>query len=381
MESFLNRYRNITVLLLTILAQLVLLSLQVKNDQDVGFIRSWTVTAVSPLAKLADAVRGGSIGFVRDYIRLHDSDAENRRLQQEVDNQKLQIVFLQNQLNTADRAKALQLFQAKVPSKTLAASVIMTGLGTNSMVFVDRGSGSGVMRGMGVLTADGILGKVTAAYLTASQVQLVTDPEFAAGVISGKNHARGTLKGYDGHLCKVDYVAFDDKVEPGDWFYTSGDDRMFPSGFPVGIVKSVQPGQPFKEIMLEPSGMFRGLEDVLIVLDSVHQEIPDTPPGNQPVYVAPAPPASGDAEIATPAAQGVAAGTDADRLKAAYKAAGDAQGHTFGEDAPHSKPPDFTKLAGPGAATKSTAPANPPATKGTAATKSTAPPVQPGGGQ
>jgi rod shape-determining protein MreC len=368
MESFLNRYRNITVLLLAILAQLVLLSLQVKNDQDVRFIRLWTVTAVSPLAKLVDALRGGTIGFVRDYIRLHDSDADNRRLQQQVDRQKLEIVFLKNQLNTADRAQALQLFQARIPSKTLPSSVIMMGLGTNSMVFVDQGSSSGVMRGMGVLTPDGILGKVTAAYLASSQVLLVTDPEFAAGVVSGKNHARGTLKGYDGHLCKVDYVAFEDKVEPGDWFYTSGDDRMFPSGFPVGFVKSVQPGQPFKEITLQPSGLARGLEDVLIVLDAVHQEIPDTPPGSQPVYVAP-PATGGDTGIAAPAPQGAAAGTDADRLKAAYKSSGDAQGHTFGEDAPHSKPPDFTKLPGAGAGPAAKAPTLPnpaPAAKDTA---------------
>jgi rod shape-determining protein MreC len=218
------------------------------------------------------------------------------------------------------------------------------------------------------------LGKVTAAYLTSSQVLLVTDPEFAAGVVSGKNHARGTLKGYNGQLCKVDYVAFEDKVEPGDWFYTSGDDRMFPSGFPVGVVKSVQPGQPFKEITLEPSGLARGLEDVLIVLDSVHQEIPDTPPGRQPVYVAPPPPTTGDAETPTPAPQGVTAGTEADRLKAAYKASGDAQGHTFGEDAPHSKPPDFTKLPGAGMGPAAKAPA--PATKDTAPEQK-----RPGGGQ
>jgi hypothetical protein len=113
---------------------------------------------------------------------------------------------------------------------------------------------------------------------------------------------------------------------------------------------------------------------VLIVLDAVHQEIPDTPPGSQPVYVAPPPPTTGDAEVATPAAQGAAAGTEADRLKAAYKASGDAQGHTFGEDAPHSKPPDFTKLPGTG-----TGPAAKPAAP---ATKDTAPASKrPGGGQ
>ena len=35
MESLLNRYRNITVLLMVLCAQLVLLAVQVKNDQDV----------------------------------------------------------------------------------------------------------------------------------------------------------------------------------------------------------------------------------------------------------------------------------------------------------------------------------------------------------
>ena len=68
MESFLNRYRNITVLLLVIFAQLVLLAVQVKNDQDVRFIRVWTVTAVTPVARMLEGLRGGSVGFVRNYI-------------------------------------------------------------------------------------------------------------------------------------------------------------------------------------------------------------------------------------------------------------------------------------------------------------------------
>ncbi|MGE5071154.1 MAG: hypothetical protein ACM3KJ_10985, partial [Bacillota bacterium] len=71
MEGFLNRYRNITVLLLVILAQLVLLAVQVKNSQDVSMIRMWTVTAVTPLARILEGFRGGSVGFVRNYILLH----------------------------------------------------------------------------------------------------------------------------------------------------------------------------------------------------------------------------------------------------------------------------------------------------------------------
>jgi rod shape-determining protein MreC len=338
MENFFNRYRNPTVLLLVIFAQLLLLAFQVKNDQDVRIIRVWTVSAVTPFARVVEWMRGGSIGFVRDYILLHDTHEENRRLQAEVDRLKLENNFLKNELNTADRAKALSVFQTHTPSKTLAANVIGTGAGSNSkVVFVDRGSAAGVQKGMAVVTPDGIVGKVIAAYPTASEVLLITDPDFAAGVVSQKTLVHGTLKGQGTPMCKVDYVAPEEKLAPGDWLYTSGDDRIFPRGLPVGVVKVVRPGQPFQEVYAEPMGMQRGLEDVLILIEGVHQVIPDEPIASQPVYLAPPVPAS-DLQASTTQ---IAAGTDADKLRSQYKVIGDAQNHKFGEGGVGEKPANF----------------------------------------
>jgi rod shape-determining protein MreC len=338
METFLNRYRNVTVLLLVIFGQLVLLAVQVKNDQDVRMIRLWTVSAITPAARVAEWVRGGTIGFVRNYILLHDTQETNRRLQAEVGRLKIENDFLRNQLNTADRAKALALFQESTPSRTLAATVIGTGAGSNSkVVFVDRGSSAGVERGMAVVTPDGIVGKVIAAYPTASEVLLITDPDFAAGVISQKTMVRGTLKGQGTPMCKVDYVPSEEKLQVGDWFYTSGDDRVFPRGLPVGVIRIVRPGQPFQEIYVEPSGIQRGLEDVLIVIEGVHQAIPNEPPSGQPVYIAPSTPTS-DLQATAPMPT---AETAADKLRAQYKAIGDAQNHKFGESGVGEKPANF----------------------------------------
>src|SRR5690349_15816839 len=345
MESFLSRYRNITVLLLVIFAQLVLLAVQVRNDQDVRMIRVWTVTAVTPLARVMEWFRGGSIGFVRDYILLHDTHEENRRLQSELDKFKVENNFLKNELNMAERAKALAVFQGHTPSKTVAANIIGSGAGTNSKVlFTDRGSTSGVQRGMAVVSPDGIVGTVIESYPTASEILLITDPDFAAGVVTQKTAIRGTLKGQGTPLCKVDYVPFEEKINIGDWFYTSGDDRVFPRGFPVGIVKAVHPGQPFQEILVEPSGMHRGLEDVLILLEGVHQIIPNEQTSSQPIYIAPAAPGP----AATPVDTGTPGGTEADKLRARYKLIGDAQGHKFGEGPPGTKPPDFNITLKPG---------------------------------
>lgn len=364
MESFLNRYRHITVLLLVICAQLVLLAIQVKNDQDVRFIRVWTITAVTPVARFVETLRGGSTGFFNDYISLHDTNAENRRLKEEIGRLKLENIFLKNEISTADRAKALQIFQLATPSKTLAANVIAIAPGSDSkVVTVNRGSLSGVERGMAVVTPDGIVGKVTEAYPTASLVQLITDPEFAAGVISQKNQVRGTLKGQGTPNCKVDYVATEEKVEPGEWFYTSGDDRIFPRGFPVGIVRSVHNGTNFKEILVDPVGVQHGVEDVLIILQGVHQEIPENAPANQPVYLTPSvpsgAPAPGSAGVQPPAAPAVS--TEADKIRNMYKAIGEAQSHTFGEGLPGSKPPDFNIKLPPAGTVQPAPPAAPAA--------------------
>ena len=348
MESLFNRYRNIASLLLVILAQLVLLAVQVKNDQDVRLIRVWSVTAVTPLARLLEGARSSTLGFLREYVFLRTAQEENQRLRNERDKLKMENQFLKAELSSAEMAKALSTFQSKTPSKTLASRVIMMDSGANSkVVFVDRGSISGVRRGMGVVTPDGIVGKVLAVYPTASQIQLVTDTEFAAGVVSQKSHVKGTLRGQGDNTSKVDFVPSEQKVEEGEWFYTSGDDRIFPRGFPAGVVRTVHPGSNFKEILIEPSGLRHGLEAMLILLEGVHQEVPQLETSQTPLYLGPAPPPDPRASEQTPNNTREPSGTAADRLLQRYKAIGAAQSHTFGTGAPGSKPPDFNMTLPP----------------------------------
>jgi len=359
METLLSRYRNITVLLLVLFAQLILLAYQVKNDSDVRMIRVWAVTAVTPLARTIEGARGGTSGFLQNYIVLRDTRAENEKMRTELGRLKLENQFLKTELETADRAKALEAFQAKTPSKMVGARVIATAAGgSNTAVFVDRGSASGVQKGMAVVTPDGIVGKVLAAYPTASQVLLVTDPSFAAGVVSQKNHVRGILKGMGHGTCRVDYVQNEEKVETGEWFYTSGDDRIFPKGMPAGQVTAARAGSSFQDITLEPSGIANGIEEVLIILEGVHQEIPEFKAAAAPIYLAPPPaPAAGDKTAAAPTGgpnNTPALATDADRLREQYKEIGDAQGHKFGDNPPGTKAVDFNVKPGekPAAAAK-----------------------------
>jgi rod shape-determining protein MreC len=364
MDFFLSRYRHLTVLLIVITAQLLLIAYQVKSSKDIPLIRVWAVTAVTPVEQGLELVRRYTWGFVEDYFVLLGVRSQNEKLRSENGQLKIENNYLKSELSTADRARALSVFQARSPSRTVAARVIGNGTGANSkVVFVDRGSTSGVESGMAVVTPDGIVGKVVDAYPTASLVMLITDPTFAAGVVSQKNRVHGTLKGQGHAECLVDYVQNEEHVDIGEWFYTSGDDRIFPKGFPVGQVTAAPNGKTFKAIYVSPSGMQGGAEEVLIVLQGVHQEVPGGEIASPAYTILPAP-----TEAATQTPEGApqpgALATDADRLRAIYKDVGIAQKHTYGEGAPGTKPPDFSKIPSihgapaPGVAPPATPPAN-----------------------
>ena len=358
MESIFHRYRNIIVLLIVIFAQLVLLAWQVKSDSDVPMVRVWAVTAVAPVAGAIEVLRNGTTGFFTNYFELRNARQQSRQLRTEVEQLRLENQLLKNDLASAQRAESLAGFQAHNPSKMIGARVIgaTQGIGTKS-VLIDRGTQSGVRRGMAVVTPDGIVGSVIAVFPFDSQVRTITDPGFAAGVESQKNHVHGVLKGLGTSSTRVDFVPVGQKVEVGEMFYTSGEDRIFPKGLPVGKVTSVREESSFQDITVQPAGTESAPEEVLVIIDPVHQAIPDATPGDAPVFLAPDVPPDGAQEI------GGTGLTAADKLRDEYKKIGDAQKHTFGVGAPGTLPPNFNlKVPGVNAPAESGAAAAPSAT-------------------
>lgn len=333
MELLVNRYRNVTILAIALAAQLFLLAYQVKSRQEVRSIRVWAVTGVMPLARLLDVLHANTFGLISEYASLVKAREETRKLQDRVSKLQMENQFLRNDLSTADRARVLALFQARTPSKTVAAHVTGRGPDNSKVVFVDRGANDGVKKNMPVVTSDGIVGRVGAAYPSFSQVVLLIDTNFKAGVISQKHRIPGTLKGQGHSTCLVDYIQNQEKLEVGDWFFTSGDDLIFPKGMPVGQVKSTREGKMFfQEVHLVPSGLQKGLEEVLIVLDGVHQPLPDsqTVQAQQPHLMQPPPAEQNTSSGASRVIRGGVVETDADQVVDRYRRIGIVQGHPYG---------------------------------------------------
>ncbi len=145
---------------------------------------------------------------------------------------------------------------------------------------------------MAVVTPDGIVGKVVDAYPTASLVMLITDPTFAAGVISQKNRVHGTLKGQGQAKCLVDYVQNEEKVETANGSTPPATIAFSATAFPWARSPASTMARPSRKFTSRRVAMQGGVEEVLIMLQGVHQQIPDGEVATPGYKILRAPPAS-----------------------------------------------------------------------------------------
>ena len=277
MENLLTRHRNVTILVAVLFAEVVGLAVQVKRTADTDstrLIRVWTVSAVTPLEKVFAAAQGSISGAWHNYFYLRGVRAQNRKLQDEIEQLRLQQVRLAEDAGQARRLQRLLGFKEQFIAKTLPAQVIgSSGSDMSRVVYIDKGEGDGVRQDMAVITADGVVGKILRVFPTSSQVLLINDPSSGVGAILEKSRLQGVIKGTANGEVVLEKMMSDERVEPGDQLLTSGGDQIFPKGLPIGTVKSVSPGRDvFLKIRVKPAAQLNQLEEVLVITQVVERQ-------------------------------------------------------------------------------------------------------------
>jgi len=263
-----SRHKSLFLLAGVVLLQILLLAVQIRRDSQGRLIRVWTVGAVTPFERAGATGVGGIRGAWRHYFALQNTSRENDRLRHENDTLKLELNQLQSKAAEADRLGMLLSFrQSHQNISMVAARVIGTSADTASQtLYLDRGERDGIHRNMGVITPDGVVGKIIESYRDASQVLLLTDKDSGVGAMLAESRIQSPVGGVGEPLLTMKYVANDDVVNIGDRVVTSGMDRIFPRDLPVGTVTQIKAGNPFKQIRLRPAANLERLEEVVVLL-------------------------------------------------------------------------------------------------------------------
>jgi rod shape-determining protein MreC len=291
-----SRHRSLFLLIGVVLLQVLLLAVQIKRDSQSRLIRVWTVSAVSPVQRSG----AWGVGKIRDtwrhYFALSDTARQNEQLTRENGTLKLEIMQLQSKSAEADRLAALLNFkqkQAKVPM--VVARVIGSSADANSnTIYIDQGQRDGIRRNMGVITPEGVVGKVIESYRDASLILLLTDRDSGVGAMIADSRIQSPVGGTGEPLLNMKYVGNDDDVAVGSRVVTSGMDRIFPKDLPVGVITQVKPGGQYKQIRVKPSASLEKLEEVIVLLTTdpvVLKQEPAPQAGNSS-----APPAPGNSK-------------------------------------------------------------------------------------
>jgi len=257
-----------TVLGVAVVLHLVLISVQVNTATGIPIFRALTFGTFSEVQRMITGAVTGVEELWSGYFALRGVNDENAALRQQL--QDLQIKLQEERAlaqRTEDLRQLLELRQ-RAELETTAAEIIAAGASPEfRTVTIDKGTRDRVDADMAVLSPSGVVGRVILPSARAAKVQLLIDRNAAAGAIIERSRAQGVVVGAGGETLRMDYVPGTADVKAGDLVVTSGIDGIYPKGFVIGTVETVERGPgSYHEIRVSPAVDFSRLEEVLVVL-------------------------------------------------------------------------------------------------------------------
>jgi rod shape-determining protein MreC len=262
------RQRSGYLFLVVTLGQILLISAQVNSKSGVPVIESVTFGVFSEVQR---GLSGGFLGIRRvwsGYIGLRHLKVENDALKRDL---AAAQVSVQEQRALADRTRGLERLlelREHLTLNTVAAQIIGAAATPDFRTLtIDKGTRDGVRGDMSVIAPAGIVGRLVVPSRRSAKVQLLIDRNAAAGAIIERTRAQGVVVGGGDDRLRMEYVSEVFDIVVGDVVMTSGIDGIYPKGFIIGTVESIErAGGAYKRITIKPAVDFSSLEEVLVVL-------------------------------------------------------------------------------------------------------------------
>jgi rod shape-determining protein MreC len=265
-----SRSRSGYLFLAVAVGHIILISAQVNARSGVPLLQAVVFGAFAEVQR----VTTGGVRAVRDvwdgYVGLQGVHWQNEALKRE--NAYLKVKLQQARALALESQNLRQVLDLRDRSQmpTRAAEIIGTSATADFRTLtIDRGTADGVRLDMAVIAPAGAVGRVVTPTRHAAKVQLLVDRNAAVAVRVERTGAQGIALGSGESLLRLEYVSTTAEIAIGDVVVTSGIDGVYPPGFVVGRVETLdRSGGTFRTIRVRPAVNFSDLEDVLVVLEN-----------------------------------------------------------------------------------------------------------------
>lgn len=203
-----------------------------------------------------------------DIVTLRQRNGE---LEAEVAELQAQVIQLQQEVGETQILAALVDFSRANPDNVYRAAAV---IGRDPSPFlhyviINRGSNDGILRGMPIVTDQGLVGRVDAVIADAARVQLITDPASNVNVRLQNAEVDASLVGSVTGDVTLDLIPQDAIVEVGDLALTSGLGGGYPPDLIVGQVVNIRTRDfdLFQQATVQPVVDFNRLQIVLVIVN------------------------------------------------------------------------------------------------------------------
>ncbi|WP_295214684.1 rod shape-determining protein MreC [Ruminococcus sp.] len=144
--------------------------------------------------------------------------------------------------------------------------------------YIDKGSEDGLSVYDPVVTAEGLVGIISEISETYATVETICSPNLSIGAeVSGKSESgivEGDITLSSSYRCRMIYLEKDTTLEKGDLVITSNSVGIFPQGYPIGSVESIEPMESGLSYcaVIRPSIDLENLSNVIVVTDFAGKE-------------------------------------------------------------------------------------------------------------
>jgi rod shape-determining protein MreC len=250
-----------------VLGHILLISSQVNSRSGGSVLEAMTFGVFAEFQRSISSGTSSVRQVWGDYAGLREVKIRNEELVRQLHEAQIAV---QQQRALADRARSLEkLLELRDRSNldTVAAEIIAAGASPDfRTVTIDKGTGDGIGADMAVIAPAGVVGRIVMPTGRAAKVQLLVDRNAAAGALIERSRAQGVVTGAGEERLTLEYVSEIADVVVGDLVVTSGIDGIYPKGYVIGRVETLEKsGSGYKTISIRPAVDFRSLEEVLVV--------------------------------------------------------------------------------------------------------------------
>jgi rod shape-determining protein MreC len=261
------RQRTGWLFMAVIVGHIALISAQVNSRRGVPLLEEVVFGSFAEVQRATAQVVSNVRETWQNYFALQQIRKENEDLKQRVAQLEIRV---QQERAQAQQTRTLQellgLHEATAPPTTAANVIGASADAYFRTISIDKGTSSGLRQDMAVIAPAGVVGRVILPAPRAAKVQLLLDRNAAAAAMIERSRAQGVVLGTGTGTLTMAYLPGSADIKVGDRVVTSGIDRIYPKGFVIGQIESLQRGfGEFNGIVIRPAVDFSSLETVLVV--------------------------------------------------------------------------------------------------------------------